>query len=83
MRPLAALVVGLAAALGAPAVASAQTPQDDRAAILTVADSALAAISRNDFIAFTDLMLGPGLHRAGVRPDGTGLGPDRDGLDAL
>jgi len=68
MRPLAALVVGLAAALGAPAVASAQTPQDDRAAILTVADSALAAISRNDFIAFTDLMLDSAVtYSAGTR----------------
>jgi hypothetical protein len=35
----------------------AQTPRADSLAVLAIADSALAAISRNDFVAFTDLML--------------------------
>ena len=35
----------------------AQAPADERARVLAVADSALAAISRADFVAFTDLML--------------------------
>ena len=36
---------------------SAQTASSDEAAVLAVADSALAAVTRADFIAFTDLML--------------------------
>ena len=35
----------------------AQAPADERARVLAVADSALAAVSRADFVAFTDLML--------------------------
>lgn len=34
-----------------------QTPRADSLAVLAIADSALAAISRNDFVAFTDLIL--------------------------
>lgn len=45
------------AAAGALSPAAAQAPADDRAQVLAVADSALATISRNDFVAFTDLML--------------------------
>ncbi len=45
-----------AVALLAP-TASAQGVTDDRAVVLAVADSALAAVSRSDFVAFTDLML--------------------------
>ena len=68
MRPVAAVVVGLAAAVSAPDAVSAQAPQDDRSVVLAVADSALAAISRNDFIAFTDLMLDSAVtFSAGVR----------------
>lgn len=37
--------------------ANAQVPADERSRVLAVTDSALAAISRNDFIAFTDLMI--------------------------
>jgi hypothetical protein len=37
--------------------AGAQAPADERSQILAVTDSALAAISRNDFVAFTDLMI--------------------------
>lgn len=40
-----------------PAALAAQTPRADSLAVLAIADSALAAISRNDFVAFTDLIL--------------------------
>lgn len=40
----------------APSV-SAQAPTGDESAVLAVTDSALAAVSRSDFVAFTDLML--------------------------
>jgi len=39
------------------APAGAQAPADDRAQVLAVVDTALAAISRSDFVALTDLML--------------------------
>ncbi len=39
------------------APAGAQVPADDRAQVLAVVDTALAAISRKDFVALTDLML--------------------------
>lgn len=45
------------ALLGLSRRTSAQAPADDRAAALAVADSALAAVTRSDFVAFTDLML--------------------------
>ncbi len=35
----------------------AQSPADERARVIAVADSALAAVTRKDFVAFTDLML--------------------------
>ena len=35
----------------------AQAPADEEAAILALTDSALAAVTRSDFIAFTDLMV--------------------------
>ena len=44
------------AVLSAPAL-NAQAPAGDEAAALSVADSALAAVSRSDFVGFTDLML--------------------------
>lgn len=42
---------------GSLSPATAQAPADDRAQVLALADSALATISRNDFVALTDLML--------------------------
>jgi hypothetical protein len=39
------------------ASAGAQAPAGERGQVLAVTDSALAAISRNDFVAFTDLMI--------------------------
>ena len=49
------LVAVLAAVL--PSFAHAQAPSADEAAVLAVADSALAAVSRSDFVGFTDFML--------------------------
>ena len=40
----------------APSI-GAQAPADERSQILAVTDSALAAVSRNDFVAFTDMMI--------------------------
>lgn len=37
--------------------AAAQAPADERSRVVAVTDSALAAISRNDYVAFTDLMI--------------------------
>ena len=54
---LASLVSLAGAVLCWTAPASAQAPADDRAQVLAVVDSALATISRNDFVALTDLML--------------------------
>jgi hypothetical protein len=56
-RGVASWLVLAAAVIGSVSPAAAQAPADDRAQVLAVADSALAAISRNDFVAFTDLML--------------------------
>lgn len=59
LLPRARLIAALALlALGAPA-ARAQAPTDaaDRATVLALADSALAAISRTDWVALTDLMI--------------------------
>jgi hypothetical protein len=47
----------IAVANHAPPAADAQTRPADQAAVLAVAESALAAVSRSDFVAFTDLML--------------------------
>ncbi len=47
--------LALLCAMAGPSVLAAQS--DDRAAVVAVADSALAAISRNDFVALSDLML--------------------------
>ena len=47
----------IAVANHAPPAAAAQTPAADQAAVVAVAESALAAVSRSDFVAFTDLML--------------------------
>ncbi len=49
---LAGLIAGLR-----PAILNAQTAAEDQAAVLAVTDSALAAISRADFVGLTDLML--------------------------
>lgn len=54
---LASCALGLFTALTAPAALDAQVRQEDEAAVLAVAESALAAVTRSDFIAFTDLML--------------------------
>lgn len=54
---LASCLALVLAASGAIAPAAAQAPADDRAQVLALADSALATISRNDFVALTDLML--------------------------
>lgn len=51
LRPLVALLV---AAL--PAATRAQSAEDERA-VIAIADSALAAITRGDAVAFTDLMI--------------------------
>jgi hypothetical protein len=51
------LLLGAAAAFLTGRTLSAQAPTGDEAAALAVADSALAAVSRSDFVAFTDLML--------------------------
>jgi hypothetical protein len=47
--------------VAAPCLAAAQAAIDDRRTVLAVADSALAAISRRDFVALTDLMLDSGV----------------------
>jgi len=52
-----ALLVAAVAALLTSRPLGAQAPTGDEAAVLAVADSALAAVSRSDFVAFTDLML--------------------------
>lgn len=52
--PLLVLAILLVAT---PLPMAAQTTDDDRAAVLAVVDSSLAAVSRSDFVAFTDLML--------------------------
>ncbi len=58
MQPLRYIRVVLSAtALSLSARAAAQDSSAERASALAVADSALAAISRKDFVAFTDLML--------------------------
>ena len=49
--------IGALALLAAAAPASAQQPVADRDAVVAIADSALAAISRGDMTGFTDLMV--------------------------
>lgn len=49
------VLVGMIAVVLATPTLVAQS--DDRAAVIAVTDSALAAISRNDFVALTDLMV--------------------------
>lgn len=56
-RPLVASAVVFAFALASPSALNAQARPDDHAAVLAVAESALAAVTRSDFIALTDLML--------------------------
>lgn len=51
------LVLVASAVIGVTSPATAQVPADDHAQVLAIADSALAAISRRDFIGLTDLML--------------------------
>lgn len=68
MHPLSRPVLALALAMTPFATAVAQAPAGDGAAVLAIADSALAAISRNDFVAFTDLMLDSAVtYSAGIR----------------
>ena len=52
-----AVLVLAALAVAQPLTLAAQTPPNEQAAVLAVAESALAAVSRSDFAAFTDLML--------------------------
>ena len=52
-----ASALALAFAIASPFTLHAQARPDDRAAVLAVAESSLAAITRSDFVAFTDLML--------------------------
>lgn len=47
----------LALLVAAPAGATAQAQSPEQQAVLAVAESALAAVSRSDFVALTDLML--------------------------
>lgn len=47
----------LAAILACPATLTAQDPRADSLAVLAVADSSLAALSRGDYVAFTDWMV--------------------------
>jgi hypothetical protein len=65
-----AAVAAVAALLFHDASARAQAPADERSQILAVTDSALAAVSRNDFVAFTDLMIDSAVVY-GVRTSGT------------
>lgn len=51
-----------------PGAAAAQDPATDRAAVLAVVDSALAAITRGDPVGLTDLML-PEANTFSIRPD--------------
>jgi hypothetical protein len=53
-----------------PGAARAQSPEDEKA-VIAIADSALAAITRGDAVAFTDLMI----PEAGIYPTST-----RDGV---
>jgi ketosteroid isomerase-like protein len=56
-RHIVRAVVLLTVAFHPPLRLDAQARPDERAAVLAVAESALGAVSRSDFVAFTDLML--------------------------
>lgn len=56
-RAAAPSAFGLALALAVPLTLNAQTQLEDQGAVLAVAESALVAVTRSDFVAFTDLML--------------------------
>ena len=56
-RPSFSPALVLAVAMTSPLALDAQARPDDQAAVLAVAESALAAVTRSDFVAFTDLML--------------------------
>ena len=55
MHRLATLLVATLVA-ASPVAGRAQSPEDERA-VIAIADSALAAITRGDAVAFTDLMI--------------------------
>ena len=55
------VLVGLSSTFIAPQLAQAQRAPGDSAAAIAIADSALAAISRGDAIALTDLMVDPAM----------------------
>lgn len=59
--------LAVVALLLAPGLAA---QSDDHAAVVAIADSALAAISRNDFVALTDLMVDEATVVATVERDG-------------
>ena len=56
-RTLASVLASTLVLLSRAPHASAQSPADERARVIALADSALAAVTRADFVAFTDLML--------------------------
>lgn len=63
------IATGVAGVLAfAPPVAAAQDASVERAAVLAVVDSALAAITRGDPAGFTDLML-PEANTFSIRPE--------------
>lgn len=64
------IAVAAALVLGA-APLHAQSRTTEEKAVLAVADSALAAISRGDFVRFTDLMLDSAVTFSGGTRDGT------------
>src|SRR5262249_29881978 len=51
------LGLSLLLASSTPSILTAQTKASDNEVVLAVAESALAAVTRTDFVAFTDLML--------------------------
>jgi len=67
---LTSIFVAVVVVIAAPAVSGAQTTDAEKA-VIAVADSALAAITRGDVVALTDLMIPEGL----MIPTGT-----RDGV---
>lgn len=61
-------ILTMVGAMLCPPILAAQS--DDRAAVLAVTDSALAAISRNDFVALSDLMIDEAVVAATGERDG-------------
>jgi hypothetical protein len=70
LKLLTSIFVAVVVVIAAPAVSGAQTTDAEKA-VIAVADSALAAITRGDVVALTDLMIPEGI----MIPTGT-----RDGV---